>query len=366
MLGFTQLLLEDGAERLTGRDRSQLEHVHRAGWHLVSLVNDVLDVSRIESGSVDLRPRPVALIPLLDEALHLGGPMSGQFGIALRAAYRRLAPVGVEADPVRLRQVVINLLSNAIKYNRPGGTVQVEVHAAPEEVTIAVVDTGMGMTGEQLEHLYEPFNRLGRERGGIEGTGLGLSLTRQLVRQMGGELAIESLAGRGTTARVSLRRAAVPADGSPSPAAADDDETAPQPCGLVLYVEDNEINVMVVEQMLARWPDVRFVHAPDGRSGIEQAARCRPDLLLLDMQLPDMSGYEVLAALALREETRGLEAVVLSAGAMQEDIDKAFAAGARDYWTKPLELERFLADVARLLALRAPTPACATSRTRCG
>lgn len=353
MLGFAQLMRIDARDRLSLHDLAQLDHIHQAGWHLVSLVNDVLDVSRIESGSLDVQPRALSLGGILDEALQMSGPMSEQAGVSLGAAYRNLGPIGVSADPVRLKQVFINLLSNAIKYNRPGGSVHVEVHTSGNRVTVEVVDTGLGMTGEQMEHLYEPFNRLGRERGGIEGTGLGLSLTRQLVRQMEGELDIQSHVGRGTTARVSLRSAEVPNLDDRTSEEVQAAEFRSEPKGVVLYIEDNEVNVMVVEQMLARWSGVRFVHAPDGRTGIGQARLLKPDLVLLDMQLPDMNGFEVLSELRRHEATSKLFVTALSASAMDEDVRRALADGAQDYWTKPLNLQQFLRNVAGVLARNA-------------
>ncbi len=349
MLGFAQLLRLDARDRLTLEDLARLDHIHQAGWHLVSLVNDVLDVSRIESGSFDVQSRAVTLGPLLDEALQMSGPMSEQAGISLSAAYRNVGPIGVSADPMRLKQVFLNLLSNAVKYNMPGGSVHVEVHTPANRVTVDVIDTGMGMTSEQLEHLYEPFNRLGRERGGIEGTGLGLALTRQLVRQMGGELDIESHAGRGTTARVTLESAAAPTDDRQTAVEVRAAATWSELSGVVLYIEDNEINVMVVQQMLARWSGVRFVHAADGRAGIEQAALLQPNLVLLDMQLPDMNGFDVLSELRRHEATSKLYVAALSASAMDEDVQGALAGGAQDYWTKPLYLEQFLTNVAAVL-----------------
>ncbi len=353
MLGFTQLMRRDARERLTPGDLLQLEHIHQAGWHLLSLVNDVLDVSRIESGSFEVQPRALALTPVLDEALQMSKALAAQSGISLRAGYRSFESIGVQADPVRLRQIFINLLSNAIKYNRPGGSVHVEVGAIDGKALIEVVDTGLGMTHEQLTHLYEPFNRLGRERGGIEGTGLGLALTRQLVRQMGGDLQVESQAGHGTRAKVMLQLSALPTDSNPGITLVPTARASADPSGVVLYIEDNEINVMVVEQMLARWSGVQFVHAPDGRTGLEQATKLKPDLVLLDMQLPDVDGFEVLRELRQGEPTRNLYVAVLSASAMEDDVQQALAGGAMEYWTKPLDLEQFLANVAHILSRNA-------------
>ncbi len=349
MLGFTQLMQRDAHPRLLAQDIVQLEQIRQAGWHLLSLVNDVMDVSRIEAGQFEVHAVALSLTELLDEVLQLSEVSAQSGGIALHAAYRAQPPLAVTADPLRLRQVLINLLSNAIKYNRPGGAVRVEVQASADGVVVALADTGPGMSAEQLRHLYEPFNRLGREHGSIEGTGLGLALARQLVGLMGGELVIESRPGAGTTARVTLPAAALPAPAARLASAITEAGSDP-PRGTVLYIEDNEINVMVIEEMLRRWTDVRFVHAPDGAAGIEQAARLRPDVVLMDMQLPDMDGHEILRRLRADASTTGLRVIALSASAMPEEVQRALAGGAADYWTKPVDLDRFMCDMARNLA----------------
>ncbi len=350
MLGFTQLMQRDARTRLLRQDIEQLEHIRQAGWHLLSLVNDVMDVSRIESGQFAVNVAAVDVGEALDEALRLAEESARVAGVRIEAAHRGRAPAGVLADPVRLRQVFINLLSNAVKYNRPGGSVDVRLHAAADRVVIEVADTGIGMSELQLQRLYEPFNRLGRERSGIEGTGLGLALTRQLVSLMGGELGIESRPGVGTTARVGLRAAALEEGAVVSGFGAIGDG---EPRGSVLYIEDNEINVMLIEQMLSRWPGVRFSHAPSGQAGIDLAAQLQPDLVLMDMQLPDMDGIEILRRLRADGATAGLRVVALSASASPQSVARALENGAVDYWTKPVDLSHFLRDMSRNLAAAA-------------
>ncbi|MEP7058689.1 MAG: HAMP domain-containing sensor histidine kinase, partial [Caldimonas sp.] len=182
ILGFSQLLQGQAAERLSETEVGQLQHIQHAGWHLLSLADDVLDVSRIEGGNLGVDRRSLPLAPVLEMALRISEPAAAKRAVALRASYNDAARVNVLADPVRLRQVMINLLSNAIKYNRPGGSVDVSVAVGNERVEIEITDTGLGMSPEQLEHLYEPFNRLGRDHEGIEGTGIGMTLSRELVR----------------------------------------------------------------------------------------------------------------------------------------------------------------------------------------
>ncbi|MBT9487113.1 MAG: response regulator [Rubrivivax sp.] len=343
MLGFTQLVQRDAGSRLLPQDLSQLEHIRRSGWHLLSLINDVMDVSRIEAGQFQIQLGPVPLATLVQQVLQMTAPAAQAAGVVLHHDPTPCASLAVQADPVRLRQVLINLLSNAVKYNRPGGSVQVDVQHSADQVVLAVRDTGLGMSADQLQHLYEPFNRLGHEHGGIEGTGLGLALTRQLVGLMGGTLGFESQPGRGTTARLCLPAAAA-ADPPP-----DGPVAATAPTGTVLYIEDNEINVMVVEQMLSRWAGVRFVHAGNGQAGIAQAAALQPDLVLLDMHLPDMNGVQVLQRLRQQPDTAALRVVVLSAGDAPDEVAQLLAEGAVDYWTKPVELDRFLSGMARQL-----------------
>ncbi|MFZ5549695.1 MAG: ATP-binding protein [Pseudomonadota bacterium] len=362
VIGFSQLLRDGAGAKLTPDERTQLEHVHQAGWFLLTLTNDVLDMSRIEAGQMQVEPRPVALCPLLDDALQLSAPLARQHGITLDAQHRECGTLAVVADAVRLQQVVLNLLSNAIKYNRPGGAVQLYAWRIGEQACIEVVDTGLGMTGEQLAHLYEPFNRLGRERGGVEGSGIGLALTRQLVRLMQGSLELHSEAGRGTRARVLLPWAGIePAPTPPergrqpaAPAATSPGDTTSEPTGTVLYIEDNPVNALLVEQLLSRWAGVRYVHAENGSTGLALARHLQPDLVLLDMQLPDISGHEVLRQLRAEATTARLRVVALSANAMAEDIERTRHSGADDYWTKPIDSARFLAEVRPLLAAGNP------------
>jgi PAS domain S-box-containing protein len=363
VIGFSQLLREGAATRLTGDECSHLEHVHQAGWYLLTLTNDVLELSRIEAGQLPVALAPVLLGPVVADAMKLSVPLARQRGITLDVRHDGTAPLAVVADVVRLQQVVLNLLSNAVKYNHPGGAVRVRAWQEGAKVCIEVADTGLGMTREQLAHLYEPFNRLGRERGGVEGSGIGLVLTRQLVRLMHGTLELDSESGQGTRARVLLPAAdasaitpsAPPSSDTPAPQAmpATNEDRRGHPCGTVLYIEDNPVNALLVEQLLSRWPGVRYVHADTGATGLALARHLRPELVLLDMQLGDIDGYEVLHRLRGETATAGLRVVALSANAMAEDIARTRHSGADDYWTKPIDSARFLADVRGLLPIDA-------------
>jgi PAS domain S-box-containing protein len=348
ILSYGQMLSADADGNLKPRQADWARLITQAGWHLLALVNDVLDISRIEAGNLDLVAKPVDVRALLDEVQALSVPSADTSGIQLNQSYRGVERVAVTADARRLQQVLINLLSNAIKYNRPGGSVDVTVEARDQEVEIDVVDTGLGMSEEQLSHLFEPFNRLGHERGRIEGTGIGLALSRQLVEAMGGSLTVRSKEGQGTAICVKLARCALE-DAPAAPAIAPPPVDEHHPKGVVLYIEDNPVNQLIVEQMLLRWEDVHFLHAEDGTAGLEMAADNQPDLVLLDMQLPDMTGFDVLRALRSQERTKHLQVVALSASAMPEDVAQAMALGAVDYWTKPLDLNQFLAGVSEML-----------------
>ena len=356
VLGFSSLLRHEAADRLAPRQLEQLDHIQQAGWHLLRLINDVLDVSRIEAGQLGVDLRGVELAPLLDEALQMSQPPAMRARITLRAHYRDAAPAWVLADATRLRQVMLNLLSNATKYNREDGSVDISVIRRDGHVEIEVADTGLGMDADQLAHLFEPFNRLGRERQGFEGTGIGLALARQLMLLMNGQVHVTSEPGRGTRVVLILPDAIGHRPGTsaaPAPPEPLDADAVP-PRGTVLYIEDNVVNTLLVEQLLARWSDVRFVAAADGATGLQVAAALRPDLVLLDMQLPDLDGMLVLQRLREHPDLRDTPVIVLSANAMPEEIALARSQGATDYWTKPLDFQRFLAGVARTLASRLP------------
>jgi len=352
LLGFTQLLEAD-AQSLPAAQREWLGHMRRAGWHLLGLINDVLDIARIEAGQLQVQSEPLALAPLLAEVQALSTGLAEERAVLLQPLPALAPDLGLRADRRRLQQVLLNLLSNAIKYNRPGGQVSIAVEADAQRVTLRVQDNGLGMDAEQLTHLFEPFNRLGREQGGIEGTGIGLALSRQLMQLMDGEIEVSSLPGQGTTVSLLLPRAARATAAASIPSA----EPLPPVSGLVLYIEDNAVNRLIVGQMLARWPGLRFESAEDGASGLRRAAELQPDLLLLDMQLPDTNGLAVLQALKAEPATAALRVVALSASAMADEVAAVMDAGALDYWTKPLELSPFLEKMQRLLqAPSSPRP----------
>ena len=343
VLGFAQLLLADGERVLADTRRRRLEQIHRAGQHLLSLINDVLDLSSLEGGELRIGDQPVPLAALVAETLPLVERQARQRKVKLRSA--ALAGVA-RADATRLRQVLLNLLTNAVKYNRDGGQVLVETESGDGQVVLRISDTGRGMSESQLQQAFEPFNRLGLENEGIEGTGIGLAIVKALVERMGGTVQARSVPDEGSVFEVRLPEAPA-ADDSLLPRTAHDAEAPPpgprneRPRRL-LYIEDNPVNLLIVQELLARRPDLELDTATDGASGVGLAARRQPDLILVDMQLPDIDGHEVLRRLRADTATADITCISLSANAMPDDIDRALRAGFADYWTKPLDLQRFM------------------------
>ncbi len=354
VIGFSQLLQTDVREPLTDGQFGHVERIRLAGWHLLALVNDVLDVSQIESGHLSLHEVSVDLFGVLDEAVRIAQIAASDAKVDMIGSYSEATGARVWGDPRRLRQVMINLLSNAVKYNRPQGSVEVRVTRADDLTHIDVIDSGIGMDVAQLGQLYQPFNRLGREKGGVDGTGLGLTLTRQLVGLMRGTIDVRSVVGIGTKVRVTLHTSTALAPAMPAPEgaqAADRPDRSP-PRGVVLYIEDNLVNFMLVEHLLGRWPGVTLLHAENGTNGLAIARTTAIDLILLDMRLPDMDGLDVLRELRGRPATAQVRVVSLSASAMPEEVDAAGKAGALHYWTKPLDFAQFTQEMERLLGRR--------------
>jgi PAS domain S-box-containing protein len=341
ILGFAQLMEMD---ELDPDQHESVGQIVKGGWHLLELINEVLDISRIESGTMTMSMEPVHLGSVLAEALSLVGPLARESGVRLDADPSKLEAWYVLADQQRLKQVLINLLSNAVKYNRSGGTVWVRCdRSSGDRVRIAVADNGTGMSPEQLARLFSPFDRLGAEQTAIEGTGLGLPLAQHLVEAMGGEITAESEPGEGTTMQLELEGADAPDDmGIPAEGQVRPDGEREVDRRNVLYVEDNLANMRLVEGALQRVPGVRLIPAMHGELGLELARQHRPDLILLDLHLPDMAGSDVLKRLRADPQTSKIPVVVISADATPKQIDRLLAAGASDYLTKPLDVRRLL------------------------
>jgi PAS domain S-box-containing protein len=340
VLGFAQLLDLDS---LSGDQRDAVKQILKGGAHLLDLINEVLEIARIEAGHLSLSPEPVRVDEALSEAVALVRSMA-----AARAITIDVAPpthLCVHADRQRLQQVLLNLLSNAVKYDREGGTMTISV-ASPEEnrCRISVSDTGQGIPRRKLHLLFNAFERLGAESTGTEGTGLGLVVAKSLIEAMNGEIGVSSVVGSGSTFWIELPiteepEAAVAHMAPPTPARA---TTPAAAAGTLLYIEDNAANVSLLERVMARRPQMRMVHKANGADGIEAAMTVRPDIIFLDMHLPDMHGEEVLRQLNASPVTAHVPVYVLSADAMPSNVKRVLAGGAVAYLTKPLDVVRVL------------------------
>ncbi|MEA2220565.1 MAG: hypothetical protein QOJ35_3191 [Solirubrobacteraceae bacterium] len=344
ILGFGELLERD---ELTAPQHERLGQITTAGRHLLELINEVLDLSRIERGALGLSLEPVCVADVVDGTLAMIEPLAAARSVSVTTAMSGVGDVHVLADRQRLRQVLLNLLSNAVKYNREGGSIEVAgALAGPAGARIQVSDTGVGIAAEDLARAFDPFERLGAEAGEVEGTGLGLALTKRLVEAMGGEIGVESDVGDGTTVWFELAAVAAPAAPSPPADAAGPAHVARAPVRrTVLYIEDNPSNVKLVEAILALRPEISLLVATRGDLGLRLACEHRPALILLDLNLPDMSGEEVLRRLRDDPRCAASAIVMLSADATPGQMTRLRRAGADEYLTKPFEIDRFLAVV---------------------
>ena len=347
ILGFGQVLAR---HPLTPEQRRGVDHILRAGRHLLNLINEVLDIARIESGRQPLVLEPVRASLAVQEALALIRPVAAQHGCTLRGELDALDGVRVQADRQRLTQVLLNLLSNAVKYNRPGGEVRVtcDVDAAASRVRISVRDTGQGIAPEKMDQLFVPFARLGAEESGVEGTGLGLALSRPLIEAMGGLIHVASTPGEGSVFTVELALVIAP-DAPAEPPRAPDAAPASTAVATVLYIEDNVANLSLIEAILADRPEVTLLSALQGRLGVELAREHLPDLILLDLHLPDITGEEVLRRLRGEPRTRDIPVIVISADATPGTVRSLVENGARAYLTKPLDVDQFIEAVGEVL-----------------
>jgi signal transduction histidine kinase/ActR/RegA family two-component response regulator len=344
ILGFAQLI-ETGAPAPTTAQKRNLDQILKAGWYLLELINEVLDLALIESGQVTLSREPVSLVELMLECRAMIEPQAHKRGITMQFPRFEL-PQFINADRTRFKQVLINLLFNAVKYNRPGGTVAVEcVLQPPDGVRISVRDTGAGLAPEQLAQLFQPFNRLGKESGAEEGTGIGLVVTKRLVDLMGGVIGADSVVGTGSVFWVEFDAATAPRlSFLEAEYAAPARARAPAGTALrtVLYVEDNPANLELVEQLIARRPDLRLLSAADASLGIEFARVYLPEVILMDINLPGISGLEAMKILRTDPATAHIPIIALSANAVPRDIADSLAAGFLNYLTKPIKVDRFM------------------------
>jgi PAS domain S-box-containing protein len=355
ILGFAQLM-ESASPPPAPSQKSSIDQILQAGWYLLELINEILDLALIESGKLSLSLEPISLTDVLSDCQAMIEPQALRGDIHLSFPPAGAKHLCVRADRTRLKQVLVNLLSNAIKYNRTGGTVEVTSGITNAGRTrISCRDTGGGLSPEQVAQLFQPFNRLGQEGGATEGTGIGLVVSKRLVELMGGEIGAESAVGIGsvfwieltttTSVELAVGSSAMKAVGGTQPQGGLRTRT-------VLCVEDNPANLMLVENVIARRPDIRLLTARDGSSGVAIARIARPDVILMDLNLPGISGIDALHLLAEDPLTASIPVIALSANAMPRDIERGLQAGFFRYLTKPIKVPEFLEtlDIALRLA----------------
>jgi PAS domain S-box-containing protein len=339
ILGFAQLL---DLDELSSEQRDGVEHILKGGRHLLELINEVLDISRIEANSMSLSLEPVPLAHSVQEVVELIEPLAAEKGVRLDLDLEHFGFEHILCDRQRFQQILLNLLSNAVKYNRPNGEVSVSLEGKDTEARISVRDTGLGIPEERMDDLFKPFQRLGREESSVEGTGLGLTLCKRLAELMGGKLGVQSFQGQGSIFSIQFPRAARPAAAGEKHHPKPVDHGGPQGEHSVLYIEDNLSNLTLVEQILQRRPNIKLITAMQGTIGLDLARQHHPDVILLDLHLPDMQGDEALKRLRGHPETHDIEVIVVSADATAVQKKRLLEAGASDYLTKPLDVRRFI------------------------
>jgi PAS domain S-box-containing protein len=355
ILGFAQLMQTDSAPPTPGQKES-IAQILQAGWHLLKLINEILDLAQIESRKVPLSQEPVSLAEVMVECRGMIEPQAHQHGIHMTFPMFEV-PCIVHADRTRVKQVLINLLSNAIKYNRDQGSIEVQCTVCtPGRIRVSIKDTGAGLSPEQLTQLFQPFNRLGQEAGGEEGTGIGLVVAKKLVEMMGGEIGVDSEVGVGSVFWFELDSAEASElsveEGEPI-APAELHTHSGGELRTILCIEDNPANLKLIGQLIARRPDLSLLTAMNGNSGIELARRAQPKVILMDINLPDISGFEALKVLREDPITAHIPVVAVSANAMPRDIDKGLEAGFFQYLTKPIKVDDFMGTLNEALALAA-------------
>ena len=356
ILGFAQIM-ESASPSPNPSQRRSIEQILKAGWYLLELINEILDLALIESGKLILSQEPVSLGAVLLECRAMIEPQARNRGIPMDFP-RFDAPCFVNADRTRLKQVLINLLANAVKYNRPGGTVSVDFDLdSPTSIRINIRDNGAGLAPDQLAQLFQPFNRIGQDAGLEEGTGIGLVVSKRLVDLMGGAIGATSTVGAGSVFWIELGLVAAPLGDAGELA----DAAAGMPLApadprrrTLLYVEDNPANLELVEQIVARRPHLQLLSAANGSLGVEFARTHQPDVILMDINLPGISGIEALRILRADPATAHIRIIALSANAVPRDIARGLEAGFFNYLTKPIRVDQFMAALEAALAAGKP------------
>jgi PAS domain S-box-containing protein len=351
ILGFAQLLQRDRREPLSERHKQRVEHILKGGEHLLRLINDILDLSRIEAGGVSISTEPVSVRDVLEEVDRTLQPMAARQQVELRVESPPPGLPMVAADRTRFAQILMNLGSNAIKYNRPSGDVVFSVSAEREQLTIQVKDSGIGIPLDKQGSIFQPFQRAGQETGPIEGTGIGLVITRRLALLMKGDVGFQSRPGEGSVFWVSLpihssRRTAE----SPLPIEqVNRDQLIREGLRRVLYVEDNPANVLFMRDLLSNFESIELSVAPTAELGLEMADRLRPEVIIMDINLPGMSGIDALRALRSRAELQKIPVIALTAAASERDRQQGTQAGFYRYLTKPVQVDELIGALETLI-----------------
>ncbi len=351
ILGFAQLMESDSPPPSTIQQES-ITQILLAGWHLLTLINEILDLAKVESGQVPMLREPVPLADVLLECQSMIEPQAKQRGIKPTFPQPGIHYI-VHADRTRLKQVLLNLLSNAIKYNCEQGTVEVNcAESTPGRIRISVSDSGAGLSPEQLAQLFQPFNRLGQEAGGEEGTGIGLVVAKRLVELMGGTIGVESSVGAGSVfwfELISVAESQLAMEDSVPAAVAQTHMPRAARRHTLLYVEDNPANMKLVEKIIARYSNLHLLTATTGNSGIELARTSKPEVILMDINLPDINGFEAIRILRADPATAHIPVIAVSANAMPFDIERGKKAGFISYITKPIKVDAFMEALDRVL-----------------
>jgi PAS domain S-box-containing protein len=354
ILGFAQLLQRDKKEPLSERHTERVHQILKGGEHLLRLIDDILDLSRIEAGGVSISLEPVSVLDVLDEVRRTLEPMATRQSIRIELGALPPELPMVSADQTRFAQILMNFGSNALKYNRPKGRVTFSLSTPrPDRLRVTVSDTGMGIPADKQDKLFQPFQRAGQETGAIEGTGIGLVISKRLAELMGAEVGFRSVAGEGSAFWVDMPVHSTGARSTPppqlrAPVAA---QVAPQTHGLVVYVEDNPANVAFMRDLVSTFENIDLLAVPTAEMGLELArVRC-PDVIIMDINLPGMSGLDALRALRAAPETKAIPVIALTAAASERDKQRGIEAGFYRYLTKPLNVDEFVAALETLLAL---------------
>lgn len=354
IIGFAQLLEMSDRTVLGEQQADHVREILLAGRHLLAQINEVLDLSRIESGHIELKPAALPIARLADDCIAQLRPLADARSITIESTLD--GQLTVLADATRVRQVLLNLLSNAIKYNHAGGTILITAMPDADNLRIEVQDSGRGIPPAQIDRLFKPFERLESAYDGIEGTGIGLALVKKLVEAMGGAIGVESTPGVGSRFWFSLPSTSLPVLASTVTPKVSDGATAPVTPGsaatrhVVLYIEDNPANLKLVRKLLGARPDIELIDATTAAAGLELAQERAPFLILLDLNLPDMDGFSAMRLLRANQATRDIPVIAISANAMRHEIERGRAAGFADYLTKPLDIQNFIKTIEHCLA----------------